>query len=672
VTRTRSARLLYPVAALILIGVAAALFVQPFATGHIDPGGPRDRVLLIVEDRVSFEQLMSVPLFRSLASGGVGLMTTYTGSRLEWANQREGGPGQANYYAIEWGTTDVRPGGSGPPLSKALETAGVSVCSFFDPASVGIRGGPTNLFALPGDDGPIQECPHDTRSRGRRLVIVDDGATLRADLQGPASPEAAPGELGPGGINAVLDREADLVRRAVLENGIGADIAVVVLTPSPSFQMEQRGDEVTPVIVRIGSADFLLGQVGGMSALTSDTTRQPGLVANVDVAPTILNLFGVSVPDAMTGAPIHHDGRGDVRRLHQLHLDQRRIRLPLQLGEVAFISFLFILTVPALIWLRLGRRLPGWAAATIRFLIVCAVALMIPLMAGGLLPRLTYAVVVPFVVLSTVALAMVAQAARWPGPMGPFAFLGAVGLGFMVVDGLFGWRGLRIPLLGATMFDGARFYGIPNAFLATLLGSSLFVATLLGPWAGTAFLFGAGLFAGSPALGADLGGSATLFLASGLWWAVRTPGRRAQRAFGVFAFLIAGLALVLVANRYLPGAPTHIAGFVERSGNGLSGVWHAFTSRLDVGVGQLRDAPAAWLPMLGLPVVLVAAVVRPEPVRSGLALAGTVWRDALIVLTLAGMASFFANDTGVAAAAPAFLYAATAMAYPVLVWARTR
>jgi hypothetical protein len=598
-------------------------------------------------------------------------MTTYTGSGLEWANQREGGPGQAGYYAIAWGTTDVRPGRSGPPLSQALEAVGVSVCSFFDPGSVGVRGGPTNLFALPGDAGPIEECPHDF-SEGRRVVVVDDGATMLADMQGPFSPEATQGRPD-GASSEVLAREADLVRKAILENGGAANIAVIVVTPSPSFEMEQRGDEVTPAIVRTGSADFLLGQAGPMSALTSDTTRQPGLIANVDVAPTILNLFGLSAPKAMTGSPIHIDGTTDVAHLHRLHLEQRRIRLPLQLGEVAFISLLFILTIASIIWLRQGRGLPPAAAATMRFLIVCAVALMIPLMAGGLLPRLTYAVVVPFVVLSTVALAVVALKARWPGPMGPFAFLGAVGLGFMVIDGLFGWRGLRIPLLGGTMFDGARFYGIPNSFLATLLGSSLFVATVLQPWAGTAVLFGAGLFAGFPGLGADLGGSATLFLAAGLWWAIRSPSRgRVARTLAVPVVAAAGLALVLLANRFLPGAPTHITGFVERAGSGPAGVWHAFTRRLDVGVGQLLDVPAGWLPMLGLPAVLAAAILRPEPFRSGLGVAGTVWRGALIVLTIAAMASFFANDTGVAAAAPAFLYAATALSYPAFLWTRPR
>jgi hypothetical protein len=432
--------------------------------------------------------------------------------------------------------------------------------------------------------------------------------------------------------------------------------------------MDRVGDELTPIVIGVSDVD-----TGVVHALRSDTTRQDGLVANVDVAPTILDYFGVPIPREMTGSPIRIDGTADVAHLHQVHLDQRRIRLPLQLGEVAFISLLAILTIVSFVWLRVGRRLPAWVTATMRFLIVCAVALMIPLMAGGLLPRLTYGVVVPFVVLCTIALAVVALAAGWPGPMGPFAFLGAVGLGFMVIDGLFGWRGLRIPLLGATMFDGARFYGIPNAFLATLLGSSLFVATALEPWAGTALLFGAGLFAGFPALGADLGGSATMFLAGGLWWVVRSPSRRiASRALAVPAVVVAGLTLVLLANRYFPGAPTHIAGFVERNGNGLSGVWHAFASRLDVGIGQLRDVPAGWLPMLGLPVVLLTAVLRPEPVRSGFAVAGSVWRDALIVLTLAAMASFFANDTGVAAAAPAFLYAATSMAYPVFIRARSQ
>jgi hypothetical protein len=612
-------------------------------------------VVLIVVDDASFEDLSANERFEELAHlGGVGLMTTFTG------NLSVGDPG---FHTLLSGTASDS---TGNPLLKAL-AGRVRVCTF--PGNPPASGQALCLGMAHGFVGPVPD----------RILIFDtrmSSATGRPALAKIA--DAALAWLGPDPNEERL---------------------VLVTEPSPSHSMELRGDEITPLVMaraERGPLSLPLDPIPSPSptpprsspqvgpsvpastspavphALTSDTTRQDGLVANVDIAPTILDFFGIPIPKEMTGSPIRIDGTVDVAHLHQLHLDQRRIRLPFQLGLVAFISALGLLTIAALIWIRIRGPLPGWSVSGLRFLILCGVALMIPLMAGGLLPRLTYAVVVPFVVVSTIALALIARSARWPGPMGPFAFLGVTALAFIVVDALFGWRGLRIPLLGGTMFDGARFYGIPNAFLATLLGSSLFVATLLGPWAGTAFLFGAGLFAGFPALGADLGGAATLFLAAGLWWAIRSTSRRiVARAAGAAVIVVVGLAAVVLANRYLPGAPTHIAGFVERTGSGLAGIWHTFTSRLDVAVGQLQDVPAAWIPMVGLVVVLAAALIRPEPVGSGFAVAGHTWRDALIVLTLAGMAAFFANDTGVAAAAPVFLYAATAMAYPSLLFIRT-
>jgi hypothetical protein len=393
-------------------------------------------------------------------------------------------------------------------------------------------------------------------------------------------------------------------------------------------------------------------------------------VANVDVAPTILDFFGIPVPKEMTGQPIRVDGTVDLFHLHQVHLDQRRIRLPLQLAEVAFVAALGIVGIAALIWLGVRGSLPSRFGAVMRFLALSGAALPIPLMAGGLLPRLTYWVVVPFLVLSVVALAAAALAARWPGPMGPFRFLGAVGLAFVVLDALFGWRGARVPLLGGTMFDGVRFYGLPNSFIALLLASALLVAVGLEPFAGFLVLLAAGLFAGFPNLGANVGAATTLFVAAGVWWALRTRRRFGVREVAFVAGTAAvGLAAVLLANRYLPGAATHISGFVERTG-GLGGTWHAFRRRLDVGFGQIGDVPAALIPLIGLVVVLVLVLAPPRPIRAGLELAGQVWQKVLVAMTVAGIAAFFVNDTGVAAAAPVFLYAMTVLAYPAYLAAR--
>lgn len=620
-----------------------------------DPRG--GDVLVFIVDRVSFEELVGVPGLRRLAgAGGEALLATPSSQRAPFDAYRSLGSGAGSSVDTE------------QLLARTLADHGIGVCVLESSGAFSLGtpppGSPMRFLGL-GADGEAA-CGNASGQAGT-ATFISTGFTDRAD-----QPNVTPAQRRALRKQA-LEMDATFIQAVVTgQSGTGPEL-LMVLTPTPSLDMVVRGDEVTPVLMAVGDPTGFFASHEGPHALRSDTTRQDGLVANVDMAPTILDFFGISIPEEMTGSPIRVDGNADVEHIHQLHLDQRRIRLPFQLGLIVFVAVLMLLTIASVTWLRRGKAVSPRVSGAMRFLILCAVAVMIPLMAGGLLPRLTYAVVVPFVVLSTVALAAAASRARWRGPMGPFAFLGAVGLAFMVVDGLFGWRGLRIPLLGGTMFDGARFYGIPNAFLAALLGSSLFLASMLGPWRGAVLLYAAGLFAGFPALGADLGGSATLCLAAGLWWAIRSPGKRpVDRILAIPAAAFTGVALVVLANRYLPGAPTHIAGFVERGGGGLQGVWDAFTRRLDVGMGQLRDVPAAWLPMLGLPLVLLTAIVRPDPVRSGLEIVGAVWGDVLIVLCLAAMGSFFANDTGVAAAAPAFLYAATATAYPVFMWASRR
>jgi hypothetical protein len=585
---------------------------------------PHRTAVLFLVGGVSYEQAMGLPGMRELADqGGVALMTT-KGGRDDGAD--------AGYLTLLNGAP-APPPRRASGLLDALD-GHVMICGHagvVPPASLAACGDPA--FGSSTDLSSVDAyLLFDVRS----LSIDERGAIHLAEVADAANNWF----------------------RLLPENRV----MVIVASPTPSAAMDEVGDEVTPLVMAVSA-----GGEGPGRSLRSDTTRQDGLVANVDVAPTILDFFGIPIPDGMTGSPIRIDGTTDVGHLHQLHLDQRRIRLPFQAGLIVFVSLLTILAIASLTWIALGHRLAPRLSEGIRFLCLCAVALLIPLMAGGLLPRLTLVVVLPFVVISTLGLALAARRAGWPTPMGPFVFLGVAALVFMTVDGLFGWRGLRIPLLGGTMFDGARFYGIPNAFLATLLASALFVACALEPWAGTALLFGAGLFAGFPALGADLGGSATLFLAAGLWWAIRTPGRPISvRLIAAPLAVVVGLVIVVAANRLLPGAPTHIAGFVERSGS--RGVWTAFTSRLRVGVGQLGDVPAAWLPMLGLPVILAVSLIAPVPIRGGLSVAGSPWRETLVVLTIAAMASFFVNDTGVAAAAPAFLYAATAMVYPALRW----
>jgi hypothetical protein len=523
-----------------------------------------------------------------------------------------------------------------PPLGPALDAAGIGICA----APGSARSG--RLFA-----GPLYACPEGARP-GRRVIVVDT--------------------IGRGA-------EAGAVGAAVIGAGAGSSrpVAVLVISPEPSAAMARVGDQVPPLIEAVGTPEQLFGTGGGFGTLTSDTTRRDGMVANVDVGPTVLDLFGATVPASMTGSPIRIvDGPAPLA-LHARYLEYRRVRGPVNAALITFVSAMFLLSAGVIAWTWSGRRVIGWMAGVMRFLVLVAVALPLALLAAGLLPRVTPPVVWPFVLLVPSALAALALAVRGDA-MTPFAALGALGLAFVAVDAvILGGRAMELPLLGGTMFDGVRFYGLPNAFIALVLAGSLFVAARLPPLPGVVLLVAVGLCVGAPGLGADLGGAVTLFVAAGLWWPLRTRPRFGWVEAGLaLATVAVGTAAVLAMNRFLPGPPSHIGRFVAGAGLGPGGVVHRFWDRLRIGLGQVADVPWVVIALVGLVVLLWIAAANAGPVGRALTRAGGPWREALIALTAAGVAAFVANDTGVAAAAPVFIYALALATYPVLVWPDVR
>src|SRR5207244_11357004 len=81
--------------------------------------------------------------------------------------------------------------------------------------------------------------------------------------------------------------------------------------------------------------------------------------------------------------------------------------------------------------------------------------------------------------------------------------------------------------------------------------------------------------------------------------------------------------------------------------------------------------PAAVLPLFGFAIILWLVVRRVGPVGRGL-VGNDEWRDLLIVLVLASFVAYVANDTGAAAADPAFIYAMGGIAYPAMLLAERR
>jgi hypothetical protein len=642
-------------AALVIQASAAAVLLGGASRAEAAPVQARSGVVfLLVVDRVSFEELMAVPGFRQLARlGGSGLMATDQAYRDRVDDV---------YRALGSGAAP----GAAPDqlLGRTLVAAGVSVCVLEGSASG--QPGPAGPDRFLGA-GTQQNCSGALRARSVMLV-ANDLSTFELDQR---SGTPSPAE--------VARRRAELLAhlgsavRGLIDQvpPVGRWMAVVV-TPSPSRDMVRSGDEVTPIVVATGRPGTPLRANGPIPSLTSDTTRQDGLVANVDVAPTVLDFFGLPIPAAMDGLPIR-PGSGEAPfGLHRLHLEARRTRLGVQFSLLAFVVVVGLLGLASLLLLRARGEVPALLASVTRMALLSAAAILLVLLAGGWLPRRTYAWEFGFMVAATAGLVAVSRAWSKRGPFEPFTLLAVFSLAFIVLDALLGWHAMRVPLFGGTMFDGVRFYGLPNAFTALVLAAAVYAARALGPVEGFLLLLGAGLFAGFPALGADVGGAVTLFTAAGIWWVLRTRSRVGPKEVAFVAGVAAvGLGLTLLLSRILPGSPTHAARFVERAGSGLGTAFDVLRHRLAIGARQVASQPTRLVPLLGLPAVLWAILARPRPIGAAMDMdAG--WRHATVTIILAAVVAYFANDTGTAAAGPAFIYAFVGIAYPAMLIASGR
>ncbi len=284
---------------------------------------------------------------------------------------------------------------------------------------------------------------------------------------------------------------ADL--RALVANRPAGELLGVV----QSSREGASGDLLWTALAGLGAPNGG-GQTGG-HVLTSQTTNERGLVASIDIAPTILNHLGLITPADMRGKPIRLDGRFEGAQMRSLKARLEVIggrRLP----AIAWLMAAWVLLLAAVsIPLggapgRLGRTRSEDLTATTRrqryryaqvrarqawalrvgglALMWTPVAILLP---AALEPARTLEFVV--VVATCFALAVFTDGlVRWPkAPIVP----AVSALLALTADALAGTQLLVRSVLGPDPILGARFYGIGNELksaLAVLIFSAVAAA----------------------------------------------------------------------------------------------------------------------------------------------------------------------------------------------------
>jgi hypothetical protein len=408
--------------------------------------------------------------------------------------------------------------------------------------------------------------------------------------------------------------------------------ALVIAISTPT----DKSDEPIPIGIAAKGYD---------GDLTSDTTRTNGYVLSTDIAPTILEFFGLSVPDQMTGQGIRAEGSVD-----PAGIETRGARMAVVSSRRgAVIGYTLLAWVLATLLVVLLTR-GALARLGVRLLGLSVVYLPVFLLVGAALEPSQYPEMLVVMIGAPLLAALTLAALR---DYRALAVASAVTVGAYALDAILGSQLSALSLLGPNPALGVRFYGIGNELEALLsvvivggIGAGLAgFAPRLSPGRCAAVflvvgLVCAGIFA-SGKFGADVGAAIDFPMGVAVAALVITGGRR-RWIFLVILVPLVVVALLALAD-LVTGANSHFTRSVLDAG-GLHSLGDTAQRRLEQTARSfVRPILLVALPMVAIIVVVatwhratLARWVRDVPAM----------RAALIGAVVATVVATLANDSG--------------------------
>jgi len=454
-------------------------------------------------------------------------LTLGAGRRLEYppgAAAPYAAPGSGSAWKVEPENVYARAAMGGAaliPLGQACRQAGLRV-AYGGAADAGGRLQGAGLLGAMDSEQRIPEAAALPRAGDmvlwlrQSLRLLEAGASsprlLILDL--PEGRTTAEGLFLADALSRALDPERDLLLLTSLDPG-----------PAPGGQWQA----LAPAL--------LWGRAWAGRWATTTTTRMDGLLANVDLAPTLLAHLGLPSVPAMEGHPARPGAVGDAEGLRRLARHTSATHQAMVPGLLAWGGFAIASLGFAL--LALLRRWTGTRLAVGRVLLATTAAflpatlLAVPGVLSG--PLDSAAALLLRVAALTLCLAALASVIGWTAS--PFLAALLFTTLLLLLDLFSGGRLLALNLVSDFPYIGARFYGIGNEYMGLLLGATLVIPfwlehlrgrnRLSAPgWAGAVALWTVSLVGvGAPQWGADFGGAVSLAIAYLTAGALALPAR---------------------------------------------------------------------------------------------------------------------------------------------------
>lgn len=246
---------------------------------------------------------------------------------------------------------------------------------------------------------------------------------------------------------------------------------VLFLSPMVSSMAESNKSMMAPLI------QIMPNQEQGL--LYSPTTRQANIVANVDVAPTILEWLGIPYPDHFMGRPITTvEGKADFWNDWESIKHVYSTRSHVLVSYVSFQIAILILATAFWYYGRESQPFYKWGNRLFRFLLLMITLSPFLFLILPLFPMIQDVNLTIWVLL-LLGTGLSAAVVRLPFPW-IFLIISCMNWLPILLDGVI-WNSMLMKrsYLGYDPVIGARYYGIGNEYMGVVIGSSILSLAML-------------------------------------------------------------------------------------------------------------------------------------------------------------------------------------------------
>lgn len=463
----------------------------------------------------------------------------------------------------------------------------------------------------------------------------------------------------------ILAENSRFIDQLVAEQSAGE--LLLVVSPMVGKLAAEEKSMLAPVVMIEQGMNQDQFEQGGV--LRSSTTQRDGVIANIDIAPTIFNWLGIPAPAYMMGAAMENaEGKSFWQEWERtVHVYKNRPAVLFYYVTAQVI----LLIIATFLWLKVGRsRLHAWARLFLLTLIISPTLFLLESW-------------IPFLLSAKATLAAIGGSALLAALLMrrlsvPSLFFIAALTSWLplAVDNLTGSLLMKHSYLGYDPVVGARFYGMGNEYMGVLIGSSiLFVAACMemgyrrGMKAFSLLLF-VGLFVilAAPWWGTNAGGVITALVGFSIAYVKIFQLSLTKKRIGILLLVILlGFAGLVAINIGQPEAQqSHIGKALSlfTDGNGQE-IFNIIQRKLAMNWSLIQVS--SWSKVF-LTSILVLAIFLLNP-----RLAAKIFRKeypfisaGMGAITAAALTALLVNDSGIVAAATTIIYVVVPLLYLAL------